>query len=247
MRLCVIGPSHLAALRTAEKDGLVDTRGHEISYMGHVAWVFANIRLDGARLFFDIDPPVRPLADDLLAEAKVTDYDALFLHGVIKPASRLVGAASDSLGSYSESMRRKLARGAITRARGFGLLSGLREVFEGPILVSSRPEKAVPPGKTLEDTGNGDLETRNRLLAAALAEHGISYLAQPVQTVLNGQHTRREYSDGSLRLGDRGGHKTKDVLHMNEKYGALVFAQALDLLDAAPGQGEPDAKTADPA
>jgi len=230
MRICAIGPSHLAALRTADQNGLFDTSGHEIDYMGHVWWVFGKIRLDGKRLFFDMNPPIRPLAPDLSTEVTVTDYDALLVHGVVAPATRIMEASGARRGTYSESMRRKVVERALKRGRAFDCLAEIPKVFDGPVIVSPRPEKAVPSGAVVEDTGKGDVDDINRLLSQVLSEMGIAYLPQPIKTVLNGRYTRREYSEGSLRLGERGGHKDEDVLHMNEKYGALVFNRALRLL-----------------
>jgi hypothetical protein len=230
MRICVIGPSHLAALREAHKQGLVDTRGHEISYMGHRSWIYRSIAFDGEKLYFDAPHGDRPLADDLNVEVRIADYDVLFFHAAVRRLSLLISDRSGpiDLGAYSSGMQKQIATGIIRKLGGFDMLERVRAAFDGPILLSGKPEHAAPEDEAAAEAGHGDRERTMRVVTEAFAGLGFHFIPQPMETVLNGRFTRREYSVGSVALGETRTHKKEDVHHMNERYGALVFDTALD-------------------
>jgi len=231
MRICAIGPSHLAALRTAEKNGLVDTDGFDIDYMGHRARIFRSLCFNDGRLRFPA-ARARPLEYDLKIAVEPALYDALFFHGVIMRPSRFFRqeGAEISVASYSSDMRKKFALNRVRGFPGVDILSKVRGAYDGPILVSGQPEHAVPVDEEITDTGNGETELRAEAIGAAMTEMGFHYIPQPIETVLNGKYTRREFSVGSVALAERRDHRDTDRLHMNEKYGALVFNRALRLL-----------------
>ncbi len=232
MRICVIGPSHLAALREAQRKGLVDTRGHEINYMGHRSWIYRSLAFDGERLFFDTPRGDVPLAEDLRVEVRPTDYDVLFFHAAVRRLSLLISDRSGpiDLSTYSASMQKQVVQGITRKLGGFDMLRQVRAAFDGPILLSGKPEHAEPADEPPTDTGHGDRERTVRLVTEVFAEQGFHFIPQPIETLLNGRFTRREYSVGSVALGESRVHKTEDVHHMNERYGALVFNKVLDLV-----------------
>jgi len=229
MRICIIGPSHLAALREAEKEGLVDTSPHDITYFGHYTRIFSTLSLNGTRLRM---LAARPLADDLKVEADIADYDGLFLCAVIKDASWILKRARlelADLGSFSRRLAARQLRNAIRASENFDVIAGIRAAFDGPILISTAPLRARPD--VSEPVGR-EFDLFNAAAGEALAELGFTFVPQPSETVSAALATRREYSVGSIKLRGHEQHRQEDVSHMNSAYGALIYRAALDRLGA---------------
>lgn len=235
MRVCIIGPSHIAALRSAERNGLASLGRHDVTYMGHEVKVFRHLAFRDGRLFFDC-PDTRMLAEDLKAEADLADFDALFFHGIGPRLSRLQERLAKNgvdLAAMSSAMRAK----ALERAFGgemFQVLRAVRDRFDGPILVSSKPEHAAPADTEVDALDALDLEPLAGIIGTTLHGMGFHYLPQPAETIVKGRFTRPEYAEGSWKtLGESRPGKKVDIWHMNEKYGAVILGKAAELVDAA--------------
>jgi len=234
MRVCIIGPSHIAALRAAEQNGLASLGRHDVTYMGHEVKVFRHLALRDGRLFFDC-PDTRMLAEDLKSEVDLADFDALFVHGVGPRLSRLQERLAKNgvdLAAMSSAMQAK----ALERAFGGEIFQVLRDVrarFDGPILVSSKPEHAEPSDAEVEAIDTLELEPLTGIIGATLHSLGFHYLPQPAETIVKGRFTKAEYAEGSWKtLGENRPGKKVDIWHMNEKYGAAILNRAAESLDA---------------
>ncbi len=248
MRVCITGPSHLAALRIAERTGLVDTSAHDITYFGHASVVLQDVALQDGRLFIDSVRGARPLAEDLLVDVQASDFDLFFYHTAVNDYPRMlrrIGMNVADVRKYSADVVTRALTKSIESFRPFRFAQELRAAFGGPIFVSSVPMKANPQAEGAAGDGNTGPDTELLALlakrtAAALTPMGFHYVPQPAETVFGWNATRNEFSVGSKPLGERKLHQSDDNHHMNEKYGALVYQAFLDQVSAL---GEQDRNT----
>lgn len=249
MRVCITGPSHLAALRVAERTGLVDTSAHDITYFGHASFILRDAALRDGRLFIDSARGAVPLAPDLLVEVNIDDFDALFYHGGVPDYPRLLKRAGldvAALERYSTEMMVRSFRRATDRFPPFRFARQLRAAFDRPIYLSSQPMKAMPEAEAAAATAGPDadrLARLERITETALEQLGFVYVPQPVDTVFGWQATRAEYSVGSVALDEKRSHGSEDNEHMNQTYGARMFEAFLDRI-AAPTAGPQSQRSA---
>ncbi len=225
--MCVIGPSHIAALRDAEKEGLVDTSAHAITYFGHYTRVFSTLTLTGTRLRL-LAP--RQLAEDLKVSVDIADYDALFLCAVIRDPARILNRSRlrlSDMSTMSQGLAARQIGNALRTMQGFDVIAEIRAAFDGPVLISAAPLRAQQEDAPAAGPG---FERFTAAQTAALAELGLTFVPQPAETVTAALTTRREYSVGSVKLGGHEEHRAEDVTHMNSAYGALIYQGALDRL-----------------
>lgn len=236
MKICILGPSHLAALRDAETQGLVDTSAHDITYCGHLSKHYRHITARDGRVIFDTPEPVEPLADDLLVTVDLADFDLIFCHTTVINYGKIMdrtGSSPAMLKRYSAQMAEKALARAICDARIFRIANEVRAQFAGPVLVSSCPMSAAPPATQEPDppADDPDAVQLEPLVTRTLQSAGFGFVPQPADTIIDGRYTARRYSVGSVKLGVDKEHGKLDILHMNAKYGARVLEDMLSRID----------------
>lgn len=240
MRLCVIGPSHLASLREARNENLVDPGNVEVIYMGHRWGIYKFLGYADGELCFRPPRKFRPISPQIMTSVTPAEFDALFFHGTLDRPSELFasGTANDMLsGRYSQSMIENMVRTRIGRWPGMGILRRLRKDFEGPILLSCKPERVPEAGQDIAEGGEDDMARKQQLIGAALEDLGITFVRQPEETVLGGLWTRPEYGTGAVKMNEVEAYDADDRQHMNARYGAIVFNQVLRMLSDTPVEG----------
>lgn len=115
----------------------------------------------------------------------------------------------------------------------------LSEIVRKPTLVTLNPRRSESVLELHGDVAQsykeiiaqGDGQKISDLLERAIKRNlpeGMLYLPPPPQTLLQGILTRNTYSDGSFRLGSNREHDKRDRKHMNEKYGMEIARAAIE-------------------
>jgi hypothetical protein len=235
-RLCIFGDSHYACVKQAEAQGLVDVRGLDLEYWGHVGSRFRHLELrDGA---------IHPL-DEFTAQrfAKfnvrgrtflpAADFDAILVTGarvyVWRMFHRLLQRLSE--GPFvSQGLQARILMDSLRGQAGYRLAAGLAATGTARVLLAPVAYYTASPERfaaTITPAMAAILPERLpwfwAVLAAIAAEDGIELMPQPQETVVDGMFTDPVYA-----VAD---HVAKqDYEHHNAFYGAAVMNRALAML-----------------
>ena len=267
MRVCVVGNSHIAALKKAW-DARPDA-SFDVVFFGAHRVSLKNVRSDGHSLVTDDAATRRSLEmttgrpDPAL---RLDSVDCFVLHALINPnwvvpyAIRLARHAADAGVVVSSGLLRAVVEEIYERSVLAHMLQVIRSGSDAPILVSPQPYLSQ---QVLADPVQGQRylglakvdghavpsihDAYDATLAAAAVEHSFELLGQPKETIVDRHFTDHSYCLGSLRLSRHMDleHPADDYQHMNEKYGALVLRDVFRRLSALREHGKsPAAGTA---
>jgi hypothetical protein len=229
MRICVIGNSHAAALKNGLSKCECNNR-RDVVFFASRGQTLRRLKLVNGIL----SPCGNKLAQSLQFtsgghdEIDPSRYDAFVLCGLG------FGLRYELLGqtAYSSSFVRDYS---LNRWRGslcFDLHHLLRHVTAAPIFICPEPylsESAVKMSKYASASGTslGNLSGAVRALSEYLQGNTV-VVVQPQSTVVNSIFTAARFSEGSLRLAinsedGRREHGSRDVTHMNDSFGSLMW------------------------
>lgn len=244
VRICVIGNSHVAALKLGW-DQLGAVAGVNVTFFGSQKDTLDELRADGRRLIPQSDSVRRKFAmtSGGCTEISVDEYDVFVIHGLSLSFHSVVnqfvrnGNARDVSFVDVKSVLDKSIAVKVGR-----MLKNL----DRPVLLSSQPfasELSIEGGKRNQWVGlvdeNGvptsDALKILRLYKEYLRRHEV--IEQPIETVAREFLTRVDYAIDSVRLSKNMTvkHPDADLNHMNAKYGALV----MEAIVARIVEGEP--------
>jgi hypothetical protein len=239
-RVCIFGDSHYACLKQAEVQGLVDARGVELEYWGHVGSRFRHLEFrDGA---------IHPLDDfTALRFAKFNARGRTFLPAAEFEAILVMGArvylwrmflqilTDIAFGPFvSEGLQRRILTDGLRRQQGYRLAKGLAGTGTARVVLApvayytfdpARPEHALSP--EVQTLIPRKLPEFWAILEAAAAEDGIRLLRQPEETVSQGMFTEAAYAVPDYL-------SKQDFEHHNAAYGAIVLARMLEFARKEP-------------
>lgn len=249
MRVCILGSSHLAALKRAWDVG--DASNFEViqpTFLGSHTDSLKKVHCVAGRFHTD-DPQVRRslamtsgLPDP---ELSIGDFDAFFVHALFNPnwitpyTLRAIRHAK-SHGMLSSGLVRAVSQEILSRSGMIHMVRVIRTASDVPIVVSPQPylSQAVltSPDKgpayasleQLEDyTGPNFTDAFGDVLRAQGLKSGFSVLPQPLETIVMPCFSAHEFCVGSVRLTSNLDieHPDDDFSHMNSAYGALVLRQ----------------------
>ncbi|HEY1710287.1 MAG TPA: hypothetical protein VGG10_18600 [Rhizomicrobium sp.] len=217
-RVCVIGDSHVAALKLGWRDirdGFPDV---------DIKFFAAPKREMHALALFD--DALVPENDALRASFKLTsgtgeicgDYDLYILCGLYLQIREAIAAYKENAGSALPRLRQTLAASTLSKLRG---------ITDAPVWLIATPFSArplVPQGN--DDPGaaaSGIAEMFNAGCRELAAEQRAVFVEQPAETIVAGHlSTRLEYSRGGSADAPPG-----DLTHMSRDFGALVLRTVL--------------------
>lgn len=236
-RLCIYGDSHLASARHAVDEGHRAADHFDVEFWGASGPLFRDLDLvddeircrtaaaeeEVLRVNGQGRKALRPDDFDALimygARVRVPDFLAPYLHYARSPTQAVSEAVVDTAirtflnGRRSVRIARKL--GKLGRTRIFVIPTtldiwtpaGARKLFE------------IYPGA--QGATAADRAAIHARLAASLAADGVSYLAQPDESIVHGVFTDPAYaSAAALEAGD--------VVHKSGAFAALLLDRFLD-------------------
>ena len=231
--MCLFGDSHLACLKLALNEGLVDTDGWDIEFWGADGPRFRKLSLADGRIH------ARPGARDRVAQINRAgrrsigpgDFDAVLFMGVrlrtlelFAPRlhrARQPGGHGSRAACIAEAVDWMTPKRCYRYAASFAA-SGQTRVLMAP---ATFPTQGIGPDP-LTDWPMARLATapdRAAIwadLVAVAADDGITLLPQPDRTVVDGVFTRPDHAvAGAADLGD--------AVHRNGVYGALLLGRVL--------------------
>lgn len=229
MRICVIGNSHVAALKTGFEGLSSEARkGAKVDFFAARGNALKGLQLVGESLKSDSPQLKRSLTFTSGGSEAILikNYDIFLLHGLeLQPffapdrfySQAVLTAALDE--KYSETIT-------------VSLVKKIRRITNVPVYVGHTPLPASDGGKGLEGgpAGVSNYE-RGIILSNELFFKKIAaaLVMQPVITIAeNGTNTLNEFSIGSRRLDvglpdhELGTlHDRVDSLHMNDRFGSV--------------------------
>jgi hypothetical protein len=230
MKVCVIGNSHIAALKhgwEAIRTGYPD---RTLTFFGARGGAMKGLVADGKQLVGSTAVLKRGMAFTSGLSAIVPDdYDVILVHGIgtrpyFKPAGTFYSEQSLKA-ALDEHTRGKVSTHVFTQ---------LRQVTQQRVYFGHQPFKAArrvrhrqPPTDYIEG-----LFIANEIY---YGPRNAVLVPQPVETIANGRATDPEFSAGSRRLSvgasnDDEQHPDRDRRHMNERFGASWMRAFFDAL-----------------
>lgn len=219
MRICILGNSHAASLKTAWDELAPSHPDKELVFFAARSGGLRDLALQGQTLL----PTTESLAQAISytsggrAGIELRDYDLLVTYGLALNLPALDRRCSGAvLRQACSDLFCDSLNGHLTRT--------IREATDKPLYVGHSPQPAAGP----EDAGRSDVLLGYRpvweLVAAAAAVHGARVMPQPDDTFADEWFTEAKFSVGSTRLdiGDRISgkpHPSSDRAHMNKAFG----------------------------
>ncbi len=228
MKICVIGNSHVAAIKLAY-EASQPSSPHEMIFFAGLGRRIAKLEIANGMLIPPADDPKIQYAIKATSGGLTEINPDLYDHFLIIGMSGWVHQPVSSVG-------RPISEGAIACAikdywhasRLPPLVRNLRKITQKPISIAATPLLA----EERQNNTNAEVYTRFISLSNALyfSEFSAQLIGQPPETIVNGNATAIGFSRMSERLLEGKGdfaihHPEGENSHMNQSYGALWLAQ----------------------
>jgi hypothetical protein len=233
LRLCVLGNSHAAALKTGWDDIKSGFMQCQLTFFASRGIGLAGLVLNGCRLVPSSPECLKDIAFTSAGKDAIglDEYDVFVVYGLGLGLPRFDQRYSSAV--VGEGRADLLMRSLNTRIARL-----IRSASAAPICIGHAPQSA-----TVDDrkTANNELtyyEVLERMQQAINIENA-HLIAQPAESLVNGWHTKAKYSKGSTRLdvGDHISnevHPNSDMMHMNAEFGALYLRSLFQQLKDCP-------------
>jgi len=237
LRFCVFGDSHIACVKHALDEGLLDLEGVELEFWGAPGPQFRDLHLEDGRFVGTSAAARDSLAKINPARSAGLEPQAfdgfLFIGCRLRASDFLVPVLASqpgALGYLSQAVRDLMLTRWLEGCRWYRAAHEFAK--QRPVFFS--PAGFLNDGIVSEDevarTVNTEATEAERdmlwdQIAKAMGEDNIQLIRQPEETVTRGGLTRAAFATS---LGDQG----DDSVHKNGAYGALILNQALGALRA---------------
>lgn len=248
MKLCIIGNSHLACIKTgwdkiagAHSDIEPVFFGAPVDHIRRLVVKPSKRRNRGLLV-----PRTKVLRKSMvntsggLNQIKIQDYDAILLFGMFLTVP-LVHM------KLSAAVRAQVVRDSVHETTCYQTIEKVREIStKVPVFVGHDPLQARQLAENPNPPLDADLFSYDEAFAAMeaeLAETDVTLLAQPAETIGAGLVTQEAWSKGSSRLDigtehSESAHAGLDIRHMNAEYGALFLETHLPAIRAVAAPSE---------
>jgi len=229
MRVCVIGNSHVASLKSGWDQLAARYRDVELTFFASRGNLIAQLELVGNVLV----APGKWLPGDLAHTSGGRDrieldaYDVFLTYGIAPRMPRMDRSLSAAVRAQC---CHDVWSGCTARRIGDLLRAGSdRQVFAGHMPQMAAPAGSRPDGRLSYDETFAYMERE-------VARDGCVLVRQPKETFADDWASRLELSRGSKRLdvGDAASnqpHPDDDVVHMNGDFGAAYLQHFFAVLD----------------
>lgn len=229
MRVCIIGNSHIAALKLALRDGLFCDATLNFTFWGVLGRFFFDVKFENGRLISPDAEFAKRVSGGIYETIDPNEFDALVFHGPPINQTALLKRLrkrSNCLSDYSAALLRCGIESFLDDRPPIKLIKSVRLSYSGRIIASPQPLLSEESGVF----GDCKMSEAERIaLEAAIRDYfagiGTVYAPQPARTISANQYTAAKYSTGSVSLvGDLDvKHPSDENNHMNGSYGAEVL------------------------
>lgn len=239
VRVCIIGNSHIAALKLAIRHGFFRDDRLDVVFWGVTGTTgngFRSIRYENGRLVTTETAFVRMVSEGKYETINPDDFNALIFHGSTVRYTKLLDSLRRTGGDvrqYSRAFLRDGIAGWLGTSHAATLIHRIRSSYTGRILVSPMPLMSEDSkrfdGRTVEA---GELTLLNDILSEFYAAGGAEFLPQPNETIVQNKYTSTDFSIGSVPLGGDVRHRKAEYYHMNARYGEAVLRKVSERLQS---------------
>ncbi|QHQ35665.1 hypothetical protein [Algicella marina] len=231
MKVAILGNSHIAALKVAERDGLFSSNSMDITFFGngaalHTVWTFRY-----GRVWSKLWREAWRVTDRRHFALPVRRFDALVFHGApVRMENFYYPLTSDTraVSGYSTAVVDRMIEVVMMEDPVFKLFLKIRSGFNGPVHISPRPlERERPQQQLRRGLSEEDLTRVHERVRVFLDSHDIGLVPQAPETIRLNQFTKNQFSIGAQRLGGdmSDTHGKQDYTHMNGAYGAIALRE----------------------
>jgi hypothetical protein len=232
LRFCVFGDSHIACVKHALDEGLLDLQGVDLEFWGAPGPRFRDLHMEEGRFVATSDEARDQLAKinpERFSGLGPDDFDGfLFIGCRLRSSDFLVpmlASVPGSPGYLSQAVRDMMLPRWLDSCRWYRAAREFarhRPVFFSP---AGFLNDGIVSEEQVARTVNTEADAAERgvlwdQIAEAMQQDNIQLIRQPEETVTRGGLTRAEFATD---LGDQG----DDSVHKNGAYGALILNQAL--------------------
>lgn len=221
MKVCVIGNSHVGALKLAWDTSRAALHAFELTFFAQRGWKIMKLLSQGNRLVPSSEWQRAQLefTSAGLADIDTAAYDLFLVYGLYEHPPLVKGGRW-----YSEGVREAAIIDRATRQRCYQMVQRIRDITWKPIVVGFSPLPANPTCTPLSAPLLPYVEEIDLINRKVFGPLEARVIPQPSETIVNERATAFEYSVGSYRLDIGGGqeaHPDRDDAHMNEAYGQV--------------------------
>ncbi|MBL1434602.1 MAG: hypothetical protein COB08_000175 [Rhodobacteraceae bacterium] len=235
MKICVIGNSHVAAIKLAY-EALGPNPPHKMTFFAGLGRRIASFEASNGLLIPPADDHKIKFAISItsggLTEINPALYDRILVIGMCGALHKMVSTVSRPL---SEGAKACAITDYWQAAHLPALLQNLRKITQKPICVGAPPLLAEA---RQHDTSTGAYSSLISLSNSLFfKDFTAQFIGQPLDTIVNGNATEISFSRMSERLIEGKGdfavhHPEGENSHMNQSYGALWLKQYYEIIAA---------------
>ncbi len=247
--LCIIGNSHLGAVKMGWNRIRAEQPGLQITFAGSPGNKIKRMQIvDGKLEPAEYWRPMFLMTTGGKTNIDPALYDAFVLVGAtfgIFPLTKLhyhyraESHACRDAGPQlvSDEMFHDAALDRLRGSLAFRVLRKLRQVTDKPVYIAPEPgpSVAIVDGKDsehwkmlIESGDNRRLADTLRACSQELAGNGLTILDQPSETIAEAIFSKASFTRGAVALDDSDMPAEHDYLHMNDVYGAIVMQRLLE-------------------
>lgn len=233
MKICVIGNSHVAAIKLAH-EALGPNPPHKMTFFAGLGRRIASFNASNGLLIPPADDHKIKFAISVtsggLTEIDPALYDQILIIGMSGGLHKMVSTVSRPL---SEGAKACATKDYWQAAQLPSLLQNLRKITQKPICIGAPPLLAeARQCNTSTDAYSSFISLSNSLF---FKDFNAQLIGQPVETIVNGNATEINFSRMSERLIEGKGdfaihHPEGENSHMNQSYGTLWLKQYLKII-----------------
>lgn len=233
MKLCVIGNSHLGALKESEPAALEHSGLKSIEFFAKGSNGLKDLQVDSQSK--SLVPATKSLEKSFLLTSdgsstiNAASYDAFLVYGLgyqpfFQPKQ-----------FYSSNLNNAAFIDSIHGSLLFEIIAKVREVTDKPIFIGHVPFRAVESieKQFVDDSYLAVIDRVNRYVERKFLNTVLIH--QPIETICDGRRTRPEFCRGSIRMAtgdsrDNTEHPENDLSHMNSRYGEFWWKNFLQMV-----------------
>lgn len=232
MKIAVLGNSHVGALRRGLELMNAADVPHDCVWFAARGRGLSHLALEGRTLVPKSENTASAITftSGGARSVDIDAYDGFLLYGFVN------AFVLESGRFYSRAVLDCAINDLAKNALSYKLIRYLRAVTSKPIYVGHRPLRAAPLRDVPQDlcAYTSGLQMLNETV---YADVGAVMLPQPLESIVNGNRTRIDFTKGSKRLdlGDTNDgelHGANDISHMNDDFGRMWLTENLKKMES---------------